>query len=136
MKNTRKKNRAKRVHAGIKGLIITWADKNPLRDTTEIIDGKVSHRNPVYRLCAKDVWSGYGEFITYQQPLRWLVTITNVFSYPNGADQYVPVELEAYATISQINDTALEQIKALMRHGAPEHYHHTEFEIECIGVNP
>ena len=124
----------KRARAGVKGLIIDWVDEDPLTDSSKVIPGNVSHRNPIYRLTARKIFEDHGEFITKQQSFRWLVTIKVVFDYDNGQRQYEERELEAFATISAINEYALEQIEDAMRYGDKSKYKHTEFKIECIGV--
>lgn len=124
-------NRAKN---GVRGLIISWTDADPLRDTSEIIPGKISHRNPVYRLRAGEIFRVAGTWIMEQQPFRWLITIRLVFDYPNGATQIEERELEAVATINALNDHCLAQIRDALRHGAQEHYRNTEFVVECVGV--
>ena len=124
----------KRARAGVKGLIIDWVDEDPLTDSSKVIPGNVSHRNPIYRLTARKIFQDHGEFITKQQSFRWLVTIKVVFDYDNGQRQYEERELEAFATISVINEYALEQIQDAMRYGDMSKYRHTEFKIECIGV--
>jgi len=94
----------KRARAGVKGLIIDWVDEDPLTDSSKVIPGNVSHRNPVYRLTARKIFEDHGEFITRHQSFRWLVTIKVVFDYDNGQRQYEERELEAFATISAINE--------------------------------
>lgn len=124
-----------RARAGIKGLLISWTDPDPLRDTPMIIDGKVSHRNPVFRLTAGKMFTDFGDWITERQAFRWLVTIQLLFDYPNGQTQIEERELEAFTTIHSLNDHCLEQIRDALRHGAPDRYRHTKFTIECIGTH-
>jgi hypothetical protein len=124
-------NRAK---AGIKGLIISWSDVDPLRESSDIIPGKVTHRNPVYRLTAGEIFTTAGKWILERQPFRWLVTIRVLFDYPNGQTQIEERELEAVATINALNPHCMDAIRDAMRHGNQKHYRHTEFTIECVGV--
>ena len=124
-------NRARR---GIPGLIISWTDVEPLRESSDIIPGKISHRNPVYRLTAGEIFRIAGQWITERQPFRWMITIKLIFDYPNGATQIEERELEAVATINALNDHCMEQIQDALRHGAQEHYRHTEFTVECVGM--
>lgn len=133
MKKVRKKNNmVKRARAGVKGLIVSWQDKDPLRNTTANINGSVTHRNRQFRLCAEQVFNDFGHWITQLQQFRWLITITVVFAYDNGQDQHEIRELEAFATISEINEYSLDAIRDAMRHGDMSKYTHTEFVIECI----
>lgn len=133
MKN--KQKMVNRARAGIKGLILSWKDKDPLSESAEVIPGAVGHRNPVYRLTAAHLFDQFGDWITTRMPFRWLVTIKLIFDYPNGTTQIEERELEAFATISALNDHCMEQVQDAMRHGNRDHYMHTEFTIECIGSN-
>lgn len=133
MKNKQKV--LKRARAGIKGLIITWKDRDPLTESSHVIPGYCTHRNPVYRLSAQKIFEDYGEFITNRQSFRWRLNIDVIFDYDNGRRQIESRELEGFATISQLNEYAMEQIQDAMRHGDMNKYVHTEFRIECIGVS-
>lgn len=128
----RKNNNLTRARRGVKGMIIEWDDKDPLRDNITNIKGRIRHRNPVFNLCVKDVYRDFGEWITTRQPFRWLVEITVVFNYPNGTQQNETRELEAYALLRDINEYCLDQIKDAMRHGNEQHYTTTKFKVECI----
>lgn len=133
MKSIKQKNNMiKRARAGVKGLIISWSDKEPLRETYAEIKGKVTHRNPLFRLCAEKVFRDFGEWITFKQPFHWLITITVVFVYDNGQQQNEIRELEAFATLDRINEHSLEAIRDALRHGDQAKYTHTEFVVECI----
>lgn len=124
----------KRAKAGIKGLIISWIDVDPLRESSDIIPGKVTHRNPVFRLTAEQIFREFGDWIVDRQPFRWLVKIELFFDYPNGTVQIEERELEAVSTITALNDHCLEQIRDALRYGAADRYRHTEFTIECVGM--
>jgi hypothetical protein len=135
MKSINHKNKMiKRARAGVKGLIISWQDKEPLRDTYETISGKVSHRNPIMNLTARRVFNDFSDWITQKQPFKWLITITVVFCYDNGQQQNEIRELTAFATINQINEYSLNAIQDALRHGDEKKYSHTEFVIECIDI--
>lgn len=128
-----KQQMLRRARAGIKGLIISWSDPDPLSDSPHIVDGKVSHRNPVFRLTAPKLFQDFGDWITSKQSFRWLVTIRVLFDYPNGQTQLEERELEAVTTLSAINDHCLAQIQDALRHGDVAYYRNTEFTIECMG---
>lgn len=130
-----KPNMLKRARALVKGLIISWSDPTPLRDTTDIRNAKVSHRNPLSRLTARKVFEDFGDWIMHKQSFRWLVKIDVIFDYANGTRQTETRELEAMTTISQLNDHCMEAIRDALRHGARDRYTHTEFTIECLGSN-
>ncbi len=125
----------KRARASVKGLIISWDDPEPWRETHERIAGKIDHRNPIYRTKAVTMFNQFGDWLTREARFRWLVKINVVFDYPNGVTQNEECELEAVATIAELNSHALEQIEAALRCGNRECYRHTEFTIECLGNN-
>lgn len=126
-------NIQRRARAGVKGLIIAWEDKEPLRDTTAAIAGRVTHRNPIYRLTARRIFRDFGDWITERAPFRWLIKIDVVFDYPNGRRQFETRELEAVTTIANLNEHCLAQIQDAIKHGNAKHYTHTAFTIECLG---
>lgn len=125
-------HKAKRL---VKGLVISWEDQDPLSDGQKVGAGKVSHRNPVYRLMAKDIFRGCGDWIVHQQPLRWLIKICVVFRYDNGVDQEEIRELEGCSTIDGLNEFCMEEIEDAFKHGNMGKYFTTKFEIECISTN-
>lgn len=123
----------KRAAALVKGLKISWTDKDPLTQQSEPIPGEVGHRNPLLRTMAREIYTRHMDWITCGHPFHWLVKITVIFSYPSGSDQHEARELEARAKFTDLNDCAMEQIEDAMRHGAAEHYLHTKFDVECLG---
>jgi hypothetical protein len=99
-----------------------------------IVDGMVDHKNPLLRPIALKLWaSDFGRRLTDKIPARWLVVITGIFEYENGVTQEETRELEAHCVLTQINDTALEQIRDIQRHGGGK-YITTRFSVECLGV--
>lgn len=127
------KTNHKKIRALLKGLTIRWHDKEPLETSSTVIPGKITHKNPVYRLLAERMWRDYGDFITSRYPMQWVIRIKLTFDYPNGTTQLEERELEARATISALNEHCMDAIREAMRCGAEEHYRHTEFEVECVG---
>lgn len=126
-------NSHKKTKAMLRGLVITWQDSAPLDESSEVIPGKITHKNPVYRLVVQKMWRDHGEFITSSYPMRWLIKITVVFDYPNNTRQLEERELEARSTITDLNDYCMDAIRDAMRCGDAECYQHTEFEVECVG---
>jgi hypothetical protein len=126
----------KRARAGIKGLILSWVDKDPLKDQSEVIPCGVTHRNPVYKLTAAKIFEDFGDFITNKQRFRWLIKIDVIFDYDNGQRQIETRELEAFATISEMNEVALDEVRDAQRHGDIKKYVHTKFTVECVALNP
>lgn len=133
MKSIRQKNNMiKRARAGIKGLVISWHDTNPLRDSHEVVKGRVSHKNPLFKFVAHKVFADFGDWITFHQAFHWLITINVIFDYDNGQRQKETRELEAFATLDRINEHSLDAIRDALRHGDQSKYTHTEFTVECI----
>ncbi len=72
----KRSNMKKRARAGVKGLQVTWEDRDPLSESHKRIPGTVGHRNPIMRLCAEKIMQDHGDWITHTQPFRWLVKVT------------------------------------------------------------
>lgn len=123
----------KRARASIKGLILTWTDPDPLLESTDAIVAQASHRNPVRRLAAQQIYRDYSQWILAQQAFRWLVRVDVFFDYPKGPRQVETRELEAVTTVQTLNEYCMEQIEDAFRCGNMEHYTHTEFTVECLG---
>lgn len=135
MKKPRKKNNnLARARAGVKGLIIEWEDRDPLAESEPNIIGKASHKNPVFNLCAHKVYNDFGEWIRHHQPFHWLVTITMVAEYPNGAQQNEIREVEAYTTLNKISDHCLDAVENAFLHINTDYYKTTFFKAECVDV--
>lgn len=134
MKKPRKKNNnLKRARAGVKGLIIEWEDTDPISHHRDgLSNKKVTHKNPVFKMCAHKVMQDFQEFITHKQAFLWQLNITVVFDYPNGQTQLETRELEAFSQLSNINEHSLEAIKDAQRHGNMKYYRTTRFLIECL----
>lgn len=123
----------KRAIKQMRGLLISWDDPEPLNWSPSGIDGTVSHKNPVYRLVARQIWSVARRWAVNGQRLSWLIKVAVVFNYPNGRQQLEEREIEGRATIDELNSIAMEQIDDAMRHGNKEFYVTTKFFIECLG---
>lgn len=124
----------KRAAALVKGLQISWTDRHPLTEQSEPIPGDASHRNPLLRTMAREIYLRHKDWITCGHQFHWLVRITVVFRYPNGHDQLEERELEARAKFTDLNDCAMEQIADALRYGAEEKYLITRFDVECLGT--
>lgn len=118
----------------MKGLIIRWSDRNPLDDTSQVIPGKITHRNPVRSLYAEDIFSKSKDIITNKKPFMWKITIRVVFEYAT-ADQEEDREIQAFCTLDDIDDICHEAITDAMRHENMDNYITTEFSVECLGLN-
>lgn len=80
------------------------------------------------------MFQDFGDWITERQSFHWLVSIKLIFDYPNGTTQIEERELEAFSTISNLNEYCLGAIRDALRHGDQQFYKHTEFTIECLAV--
>lgn len=124
----------KRLRKCCRGLVVEWDDRNPESESEHVVNGRVTHTNPVMRHAAASIWSEIGSTLASRISMRWLVRIIVVFRYPNGQEQHEERELEARCILDRLNDFALEQIEDAMRHGAKEHYVTTKFHVECLGA--
>ena len=118
------------------GLIIRWHDTSPLMDSEGFMPGIVTHKNPLWRVLAGPLYARNKEWLVEQTEFFWQVTLTAVFAYPNGTTQHETRELFAYTVLADIAEVCNEQFTDAMRHGAAEHYTHTEFEVQCLGDKP
>lgn len=124
----------KRAIQQVKGLVISWNDEDPLSTSEKLDAGKVSHKNPVYRAMASQIFRQHGEWILRKQPMRWLINISVVFLYENGIEQNEQREIEGQSTISGLNDLCMDEIEDAFKHGNMDNYVTTRFEIECLGL--
>lgn len=127
----------KRARAQAIGLIIEWEDKNPLEETSAIIPGLRSHRNPVYKSAANHIYETYRQWIFEHQQFNWHVTVTLVFKDPNY-DQQIneEVTLTARTKLNRINEHAEQHIAQIMQDLPQElpgaEYLTTRFRVECL----
>lgn len=131
------KNRNRRYKAPsrlgfTKGLVISWTDKNPLDDTSEVLPGSVTHRNAIHRLHADEIFFEAKKIMMWTTPHMWKITITVVFDYGNSV-QRESREIKAFCTLGEIDDACNGEIVDCMRHGDKDKYIHTEFVVECVG---
>lgn len=125
----------KRAKAGVKGLIATWVDPDPMSSGgTRFSDMGVSHRNPVWRLASETVLRNHGDWIIGGSPFRWLINLDVVFDYPNGIRQIETREVEAFARMEDLNPYCFDAIEDAIRHGDKSFYRHVKFTVECIGI--
>ena len=132
-KNKRKKgNPTHRIIRQMKGLSISWQDKEPWKETEHIVPGDVTHTNPLLRHSARALYRQFCDSFAESYALQWVVSIVVVFIYDNGVEQREERELFARCKILQLNSHCLEAIEDALRHG--ENYSHTEFNVRCVGV--
>lgn len=121
----------------VKGLIVTWEDKNPRSENhDDVVPGGFSHINPVLRPMAGRLFQAHYDWLYAQRELVWLVEITVVFRYPNGSVQREVREIEGCFVFRDISDFAMEQFEDAMRHGNEAHYVTTLFKIKCVALQP
>lgn len=121
----------------VKGLILTWEDKDP-RSTKgcDVTAGIVTHTNPVLRLSARKIFTQNYLWLYTQVPLVWMVEITLVFKYPNSTEQRETREVEGCFVFRDIADFLLEQFNDALRYGNEEHYQTTLYRIRCVSITP
>ena len=132
--NGRKYDPLQALRRAAVGMCIEWSDKTPMEDADHIVNGTVTHSNPLLRLAAMKLWSSaFGYRLTTDLPAKWVVRIVGEFLYPDGTKQLEERELEAHCVLTQINDVALEQIQEIRRYGGGE-YQTTHFHVRCAGL--
>lgn len=62
----------------VRGLQLSWTDQNPLIDNTDISNKNVSHKSPVWRLIAMQIWEKSAPRIL-ATVYKWHITVTVVF---------------------------------------------------------
>ncbi|WP_086932227.1 hypothetical protein [Agarilytica rhodophyticola] len=128
------KTRARRL---VKGMSLSWVDKNPEKDevtTRQALNFKVGHKNPVMRTMADQMFKQHKNTIYFDIHLLWELTATTVFKYPNGLEQREETTLKAYTILAELNNIILEEIERDRRYG--EHFEHVEFKVKCLDINP
>jgi len=130
---SKKQHSSARARKLVKGLQISWEDRDPLSESSEVIPGEVTHSNPLLRLTAEKVFRDFGDYITQGQVFLWRVELAVIFLYANGLEQSEKYELVAKCKLSDVNDQCLELIQAGRRAGADEYYLTTRFTVECLG---
>ena len=115
------------------GLRLTYDDDQPEQENDHIVNGDVTHSNPMLKPIIGQLWrQGWGEALLTRMPARWRVTITGIFRYPNDTEQHEERELTAHCVLTRINDVALEQVADIRRHGGGTLVT-MRFCIECVG---
>lgn len=131
MKTQQQIKRAMRL---LKGLVISWSDTNPLMDSadsSDITDGKVTHKSPVLRLQADKIWRDFSSWITHRPGISWRIDFTVVFRYPNGTEQHEARRVVKNARLHDIAHAVEPHIAAAMRRGGVPVV--THFVVECLG---
>ena len=115
------------------GLRVTYDDDKPEEESDHIVNGDVTHSNPMLKPVIRRLWrEGWGDVFLSRIPARWRVTITGIFEYPNGTEQHEERELTAHCVLTRINDVALQQVEDIRRHGGGKLVT-MRFCIECVG---
>ncbi|VUD48557.1 hypothetical protein TDB9533_01257 [Thalassocella blandensis] len=126
---------SKRAKTMVKGLVIDWIDNRADEFTTvDHLKINASHKNPIWRLLAYEMFRQHVRYITIQQAFLWKVTIYVVFQYPNGMEQTETTELESFTKLTDLNDLILDEIKQDKRKGS--HFKHVKFIAECLDTHP
>lgn len=118
-----------------KGLVISWTDKSPLDDASEVMPGAVTHRNAIHRLHADRIFFEAKKTMMWVTPHAWKITISVIFDYGNSV-QREERRIDAFCTLGDIDGVCNDEIADCMRHGSADKYTHTEFEVECVGHHP
>ena len=77
----------KPVNRLLTGLTISWCQPASTAFTENsdgMMNAKISHRNPVYRMTCDEIWRRYGGEIYRKLKMLWRVQITAVFQTESG----------------------------------------------------
>ena len=138
MKNPKKKAAMmKRARSGVKGLIATWIDPDPMSSGgTEFSEMDVTHRSPVWKLAAADVLRNHGDWIINQAKFLWRVDISVYFEREDGELFSEDRDFEDYVVMDDINDLCFEVIEDALADAGRRDFKHVRFRVECIGLEP
>lgn len=117
----------------IKGLTLEWNDPNPI-NVAVIEKPKIGHKNPVIRLTARNILSEYSNYIYRHLRLKWRVTITLFFKYPNHDKYEEEIILESDCYLAEINGLCRSEIKTELKRHHENAFYNSRFFIECVGV--
>lgn len=124
----------KRARRLVKGLTIEWVDDRPDHEgTIDHFHVSVSHKNPVMRPAARDMFREFVDYITIQTPFYWKVNAETIFEYPNGMQQSEQTEIKGFFPLTEVNDLLLAELAEDKRKGA--HFKHVHFTVECIDTH-
>ena len=120
------------LRKGAVGAQLSWTDANPLDPQDRFITNMVvSHRNPVRKIYAVQMYKTSEEWLIHRAVLTWRVTLTGVFDY-GAVEQHEIREIEARCILNQLDDHANEQIKEILRFG--DNFKYMRFDVECVGL--
>tara|TARA_R110000751_G_scaffold99502_4_gene193043 strand:- start:240 stop:629 length:390 start_codon:yes stop_codon:yes gene_type:complete len=118
----------------VKGLIINWKDRSKDLDKADIFDHNTSHKNPIYRLMAQEIFDRVHSLIVKKRRLFWHIEVDVVFVYPDGTEQRSSGEFESWCTFSEVAPHCVQIHQEGLREGNEEHYKYTEFTATCLRV--
>lgn len=66
----------KSIKRAAKGILVTWEDTSPEKDSLELDNWSISHKNPVYRLATMEFWRAHKEAVINRLSLKWAIKLT------------------------------------------------------------
>ena len=126
---------AKRLRQSVVGMKLTWSDSTPEKESDHLVDGELTHKNPLLIQAIRKIWSSpFGRMLVDEMRAYWKVTITGCFEYPNGITHEETRELLAFEVLNSINDIALETVREISRYGSNQIT--TKFTVELLAWCP
>ena len=117
----------------LQGIIVSWSDRDPLADSSEILDGKITHKNPCLQPIADRIFHANDSALIKREAFLWLVTITVVARVHDTGDIWRETrELEARCRLLELEEHSAEQIEDAMNYCSGAEYITTEFRCEIL----
>jgi hypothetical protein len=126
--------KTKKALAPMKGLVIHWKDRAKDLDKAEIFGHKTTHKNPVYRLMAQDIFNRAHKMMAMERRFHWLIEVAVVFEYPNGITQRSSEEFNCWCFFAEVAASCVQIHSRSLLEGNEEFYTHTEFNATCLEV--
>lgn len=116
-----------------KGFILTWVDPDPLVKNNQIVDVRVSHKNPILRPTAQQAWLHYGGSIRTNKHLLWKITVTAFYPYAKGTmEREEQIQIVERIMLDELAELIEPTLDALFEEGP--NLDRVFFTVECLGA--
>lgn len=122
-----------KVRRILTGAVMKWTVEDPLRPNAQIVDTKIEHRNPYYRLMkyeiVRDIQASIERF-----PFKWRVKIECEFKGPFGKPYYRGADLVISGILNLADSHYQQAIEDVFAESNMSQYVTTHVTAEIIGV--
>ena len=135
-----KSNKMKSARRLITGLKITWTEvaESAKERAGHITAAVITHKNPVFRVLAEQMWIDYGDRIYSTMPMLWRVKMGAVYITDIGDEiieefevvEHMKLDALGHAVQPAIDDT---QLVVETEDGQPVELTEFRYWIECLG---